>query len=382
MGTKRPIIANILLVLLSIVSTLLLGEIVLRVFKPIHKGHHKLFCRYDPLLGWAKIPNATGKHWTDEFSVTERMNSRGIRGPEYSYAKDPEKTRILILGDSFAEGYTVEFDNLFSEVLKASLNSIGNQSYEVINTGTGGWSTDQELLFFIHEGVKYRPDITLLMFYHNDVCYNAGPKYMGDNKPLFVLKDGRLELTNVPVPKTKSAGLTEFIKSPLREHILLYTLASKVKSLLTASDNVPNLLPADWGVFAKRPEPSIVECWNITEHLLIKLSQETSGIRSKLLVVYIPFRAAIYRDEWQAIAASYRLNPTDWDPDFPGRTLKDLCNKNDIAFYDLSNELMKAKKLTNNQHRLYHVHDVHWTIYGNSVVGRSLASYLYGTLLK
>lgn len=39
------------------------------------------------------------------------MNSKGIRGPEYPYEKPPEEFRILFLGDSYAEGYAVEFES-------------------------------------------------------------------------------------------------------------------------------------------------------------------------------------------------------------------------------------------------------------------------------
>ncbi len=127
MGTIKRTAANISLMLSSIALALVIGEVVLRVVAPIHQGHHKLFCQYDPLLGWSKIPNAKGQHCTAEYSVTERFNSRGIRGPEYSYEQDANQKRIMILGDSFAEGYAVEFNSLFSEVLKASLNSTGHQ---------------------------------------------------------------------------------------------------------------------------------------------------------------------------------------------------------------------------------------------------------------
>src|ERR1700757_2661820 len=56
--------------------------------------HHRLFMEYDALLGWRKIPHITGRHVTSEYSISERMNSKGIRGPEYAYAKRQNEFRI------------------------------------------------------------------------------------------------------------------------------------------------------------------------------------------------------------------------------------------------------------------------------------------------
>ena len=163
---------NLALIFTSTLFSLAVAEILLRAFQEERQVHeHKLFCEYDPLLGWRKIPNMTGIHVgpEDEYRIRESMNSKGIRGPEYPYNKADKEYRIFVLGDSYAEGYTVEFDELFSEVLKRNLNKRHTRPIEVINTGTGGYSTDQELLLFKNEGVKYQPDLTVLLFCGNDV---------------------------------------------------------------------------------------------------------------------------------------------------------------------------------------------------------------------
>lgn len=141
------------------------------------------------------------------------MNSTGIRGPEYAYEKGAHEYRIVILGDSFAEGYTVEFENLFSEVLKRRLNRDHGRSIQVINAGTGGYSTDQEWLWFMTEGVKYKPNLTVLLFLANDVLLNTVDRYWRGYKPLFRLNGNRLELTTVPLPSPVAPGPL----SPLRK---------------------------------------------------------------------------------------------------------------------------------------------------------------------
>jgi hypothetical protein len=161
---QTPVL-NLSLLVSSLLLSLLLGEALIRAFygAPAEQlGHHQLFMEYDPLLGWRKIPHVTGRHVTSEYAISERMNSKGIRGPEYPYQKNRGEYRVLILGDSFAEGYTVEFSELFSEVLKNDLNHKKSaHHYEVINMGVGGYSTDQELLLLQTEGKKYAPDLTI-----------------------------------------------------------------------------------------------------------------------------------------------------------------------------------------------------------------------------
>ncbi len=58
-------------------------------------------------------------------------------------------------GDSFTQGDMVPFKELSSEVLKARFNDTGPGTYEVINAGTSGYSTDQELVCFQSEGKRF-----------------------------------------------------------------------------------------------------------------------------------------------------------------------------------------------------------------------------------
>ena len=163
----RRIFANSILLFLSLIFSLAVAELFARAFfEERQSAHQELLIEYDPYLGWRKIPNTIGTFATDEYQTTEKINSKGIRGPEYGYTKHPNEFRILVLGDSFAEGYTVDFQDLFSEVLKRQLNDRQDRYFEVTNTGTAGYSTDQELILFQREGRKYNPDLTIILFYY------------------------------------------------------------------------------------------------------------------------------------------------------------------------------------------------------------------------
>ena len=85
-----------------------------------------------------------------------------------------------------------------------SVSSGGNSngSVEVLNAGVSGYSTDQELLLWRSEGVRYAPDGVVLVYVSNDPVNNVRRFAYGHPKPLFLLQDEALVLSNVPVPES------------------------------------------------------------------------------------------------------------------------------------------------------------------------------------
>lgn len=201
---SRSLLINLSLILASILFALFLSEIALRLigFKPLYISPERdRFWKYDALLGWAHQPGQEGIFETAQFRTVVRINENGLRDRQRSYNRQDGKERILVLGDSFAWGYGVEESERFSQLLETE------SGVEVINAGISGYSTDQELLWYKNEGIKYETDLVILMIAGNDV---------GDNeqqlvseiyyKPKFVIEDGQLVLTNYPVPKTSPGG--------------------------------------------------------------------------------------------------------------------------------------------------------------------------------
>jgi hypothetical protein len=165
----RGLVGKTLLAIGAVLVTLLAAEPVVRFFRPFDMNRRTFAMRYDPLLGWSKSPHLTGVYAPGDEKI-EILNSRGLRGREYPYEKPANEYRVLVLGDSFAEGRLVGFHDTSFEVLEQKLREAGGGSrYEVISAGTGGYSTDQAFLWFDAEGRKYSPDLVVLMFYENDV---------------------------------------------------------------------------------------------------------------------------------------------------------------------------------------------------------------------
>src|SRR5262249_52186888 len=129
--------SRVLLVVASLAVTLAVLEAALRVarhFRPpgYEAGEEAQYTEYDPLLGWRRRPLGSATHRRREFTVDVAINRRGLRDVERDYEAPPGVTRVLALGDSFVEGYTVPLPETVSQRLEASLRADGRH-VDVLN---------------------------------------------------------------------------------------------------------------------------------------------------------------------------------------------------------------------------------------------------------
>jgi hypothetical protein len=217
---------DVALLVASMLVALMLSEAILRALgrgplqaNPVPGN----FWRHDDLLGWRNSPGIAGVFDHPRFRINIRHNSKGLRDREYAYERSAGKRRILALGDSFVWGYGVEQQETFSEVLETLLPDV-----EVINAGVAGYGTDQELLWLRSEGVRYRPDVVVLVMCGNDDFENNRDRvYYVYRKPQFrQADDGELVLGGVPVPApSRTARLKHWI---FRHSALLYQVKTHV----------------------------------------------------------------------------------------------------------------------------------------------------------
>src|SRR5688572_31795737 len=226
---SRGILINLSLMIISTLFALFLSEIALRLIglEPLYVSPERdRFWKYDSLLGWAHQPGQEGIFETPQFRTAVRINEKGLRDRGHSYEPENDVERVLVLGDSFAWGYGVEESERFSQLLEKSLG------VEVINASVSGYSTDQELLWYRNEGIKYETNLVILVIAGNDV---------GDNdqqlvstiyyKPKFVIEDGELVLTGHPVPKTSTQG--KFIYSLSQRSAFAFFLVQRYFDLIS-----------------------------------------------------------------------------------------------------------------------------------------------------
>src|SRR5262249_56711745 len=107
-------------------------------------------------LGWRNRPGAEARLRGIEYDVSVHINSRGLRGPECEYQRTGRARRVLLLGGSFAEGYTVSEDKTVRARLEERLRTSGCGPVEVINGGGARDGTEREGLRVGRGGGPYR----------------------------------------------------------------------------------------------------------------------------------------------------------------------------------------------------------------------------------
>ena len=99
-----------------------------------------------------------------------QTSSRGLRDREYPLAKPEDVFRIVGLGDSVMFGWGVAQDEPFLEVLERRLAVEGDPAvgYEVLNFAVPGYNTAMEVATFEHRALAYEPDLVIVSFVQND----------------------------------------------------------------------------------------------------------------------------------------------------------------------------------------------------------------------
>lgn len=396
----------------AVILTLVVVESAMRVpalFQAPSTNQHQACCEHDSLLGWRHVPNTVALIRQAEYEVRERFNSRGIRGPEYAEAKPRGEYRIAVIGDSFAEGYTVAFESLFSEVMERELRATCDVPIEVINFGVGGYSTDQELLQFTSVVSGYDPDITILIFHDNDIWYNGTDRYSSWGrgfKPVFTKVDDALELQGVPVPEpvtdaiepgataqqpVQPASLWGRAKRMLGDHSYLYReVRSRVKGsqpiyrvavrMGLAKEPGPGKVGApiadEFRVYARQHEPDVRRAWRMTEALLARLKAEVEGAGGELAVMHAPARMTVKPEVWAQIMKAYGLQD-EWSPNAVSDRLEHVLVQHSIpsispmAVFRSAEAMLGAKGGS-----LYFPRDGHWSELGHALTGSMLAAHV------
>jgi lysophospholipase L1-like esterase len=343
------------------------------------------YTEYDPILGWAKRPGARAVYRRREYTVEVAMNSRGLRGVERGYDTPVGTLRLLALGDSFVEGYTVELAQTVTQVLEGRLNGDGCRA-EVINGGTAGYSTDQELLFYRTEGQLYAPRIVLLFFHYNDIVYNDRQEYFGTPKPVFEMGGGRLCIHQIPVrrrprqvPPAATAVAAPESHSALVEWIRdrMWYGAPRAYNVVAKSGLWPPMPVAptrlELRVYERRRVEVVEDAWAKTERLLGALSQDAKERGARFLVVYVPSRLEVDDGAWRLSCRLYGWDEAGWDRGHVAARLAEMALAGGWPLLDLTDPMKQAGRWGRQP---YFTYDPHWTALGHRVAADAVHRFL------
>ncbi len=329
-----------------------------------------------------------------EGSVQVRYNSAGWRDIEHTVENPDHRPRILILGDSFMEAYSVSLDEAFPRQV-ATLSQAQGVSIEVINLGVGGYGTLQEYLIFNQIGRAYAPDIVLLAFYvANDVTNNSQTlerlvshrSMKIDSRPFL---DPHISpawrLTHVDFEGTQR----RYVAAKVRQGSVLQQITNQsilmqlgneaavkiplfVSTTLSGSSNTRFL--GEHGVNFCIEPTNYTEAWETTERILSRLQQETKAIGSTLVVFSVPALHEVdgqYRRKTEAKAPTPHTLCIEKATGY--QRLQGILEKHEIRYVDL---LPSFRSLTERGTPLFWESDRHWNAEGHRVAAKHVFSHL------
>jgi len=397
--SKKTIAGNILLFTIALLIAGLLAEVVLRQVKPVESGQSKHFRIPHPVFGWVLEPGVSYINPMREGHVRVSYNSRGWRDVEHAVEKPDDITRILVLGDSFMEAYSVRFE----DALPGRLGQLAREKgadIEVINLGVGGYGTLQEYLVYRDHGKQYRPDIVLLGFYlANDVRNNSHtleslvtPEGMKTKSRPFLNpgKETDWELDMVDYVGAQTLYLEtrkerEARRDASRGSALLMGLV-KVSREISSSFTEKEFLSdesqkearhlAYAGVNYCQEPPEFSEAWDITRRILARLNREISEAGSRLLVFSVPAMHDVDADRMNKVIEDAPRSGLVCLEEAPAYTrLAGTLDELQIEFIDLLPVFRREVQGSNNS--LFWRSDRHWNEDGHLLAAEHILSALY-----
>lgn len=359
---------------------LFLGELGSRLYFRVTTGRSaepvlsNTVGEYDAEIGVRLLPDAHADFVGPEFETRIVTNAQRLRESEdtpYSRPVDA-RHRVLLCGDSFTFGHGVDEMERYGERLEALIPGL-----DVVNTGVWGTGTDQQYLLYLDEGRRYDADLVLLGYFVENIVRNGTTvRFIGGgrtaHKPRFVVRDGQLRLTNVPVPEPGDAdetvtherqrwdevvarqgtGLPIPFKGFLREHSAFYKLAHARLSGLahTLLRSNPEPYP--------EYDPSREE-WVVTQAIVSAFADSVKAAGREFLLMVIPASEYVMHDH---------VAPK------PNRMLREFAQAEGIDLLDL----LPAFRKVDAAHRrdLYFRMDAHWSPQGHALAADTLAGFL------
>lgn len=234
----------------------------------------------DQDIAYRLRPNARGRMTSADYAVDVRVNSLGFRGGEFPFAKRPGATRVLFLGDAYTFGHGLRDADALPQVVGQELERRERGRYEVINGGVYGYSTANEVEFFLKYGRPLQPDLVVIVITTGDVY---------DNAVWYELSaDGTLRRKATTSRYAYTRSLTRYVPgaSWLREHSHLFKFAG----LLVLPSRIHR---ADQAEVVRHEElfPPFYEAkrgpFAVTTALLAKLAEAARAGRTRLVLLTV-----------------------------------------------------------------------------------------------
>src|SRR4051794_7938600 len=279
----RPLLLRLLLLGSSLLVSLALAEIAVRLVppQPVMTISGPLYVA-DPPRRYRLRPGFVGTVGNRvEFTNRVAIDRLGLRGGEIvdRGRRDPGTLRILALGDSFTFGVGAEAGESYPARLQEMLRARGLRA-EVLNAGAPGYGVPDEAAWFARWGRPLAPDVVLVTVFIGNDLQDAAP---GGARVAVV--DGALV-----APGERSHSLSRWLY--YHSHLFVLLKSSSLGGALRRLAGRPEPLEtrelrAEFDLYAKGPPSAVVAGGAAaTETAVAGLAAEAG--KMKILAVLIP----------------------------------------------------------------------------------------------
>ena len=169
---------NILILIVSLCVVIIIAELSLPLMKsrnieeavyqarrPVVQG---IYGAYHPQLGYVLQKNLHNVRlsYPDQLDYTLGTNTHGFRGPDWDLSAS--RKNVVILGDSFAFGWGVQWEETIGKILEKNLQKT-DRAYQVINLSMPGWDIDLIVRSFELYKDILKPVAVVYVFCPNDL---------------------------------------------------------------------------------------------------------------------------------------------------------------------------------------------------------------------
>ncbi len=320
---------------------------------------------FDPQLGWSKKTGVTLERGNAEgFDLQFRFNAEGLRDdPEVVSSAVSESYKVLALGDSFTLGVTVKRSDLFVDLLEGWWKTEG-RDVQIVNTGTEGYSTDQEVAWLADQGPAWDPDLVLLFAYENDIYWNGQTHYTDLPKPRYTV-DGSREPGPLTAPPDR----------PWHAQFAIGNLFFKPDQRVEMFQPGDRQVPREVAALLKTPPEWMQDPIARTRGSMLALAQVAQNLGTQVVVVPIPSHSAVDPNFRAKFEERMDFEAGSWDPNQPVDLMLDAARSAGLDVLDVRPALL-ARAAAGEP--LYFQVDWHLNPRGNRALTRALHEGLAG----
>jgi hypothetical protein len=298
----------------------------------------------NPFFGVWHAPHSSYRHITPEIRLTYRANARGMRDRERETAANGRK-RVVMLGDSFMEGWGVASEDRLSDRLEQATG------LEHLNFGvSGSFGPTQSYLLYEHLAKTFEHDAVIFAILPDndflDDDYEYGLKmHRGRYRPFFVGKDPDYKLVYTPL--AKASTFSHILEQALRQFTYTGNLIKYMKSM--ARHRQASVADHYAGYFDFTPDQ-----WARLQKVLKELRRAAGD--KPVLVLTIPCDTDLRRTEHGGAAP------------LPAK-LEETCRSLGMQYLDLLPPILADQQ---GWPQCYLKTDRHWSAHGNEVAANAV----------